>query len=432
MTFSEIIARKRDGRTLDREDINAFIEGVTSGNVGGEQAAAMLMAICLRGADGGETQALVEAMRDSGELWRVGEAVPEAVDKHSTGGVGDTVSLVFAPLVAACGVPVAMMAGAGLGHSQGTLDKLAAIPGFRTAADRQEALNLLESCGCCFAAQSERIAPADRILYALRDVTATVESLPLIVASIMSKKLAVGARTLILDVKWGSGAFRKTLPLAMELAEALTAVAEGAGVRVHTLVTDMNQPLGSHLGCANEVRAALAVLDGLGDARLRELTVELAVAALMLGGRSAGEAAGDVERSLSGGAAREAWEKLVQAHGGDPDPERLPRPLRLVEVRAEEAGFITALDSGALGWAAVALGAGRSRRDDQVDPAAGLVVHRRPGDEVRAGEPLATLEIGARAVDEQALARRIRHAFSLDEAPPKTDPLVAARLGVEF
>jgi len=425
----EIIARKRDGHTLDRDEIARFVQGVTDGSVTGEQAAAMLMAICLRGAGAAETLALVESMRDSGEVWRLGEAVPDAVDKHSTGGVGDTVSLVFAPLVSACGVPVAMMAGAGLGHSQGTLDKLAAIPGFRTAADRRQALELLDSCGCCFSAQSERLAPADRILYALRDVTATVPSLPLIVASIMSKKLALGLRNLVLDVKWGSGAFRKTLDEARKLALALTEVARDAGVRVRTLITDMNQPLGAHLGCANEVHAALAVLEGGGDPRLRDLTVELAVESLVLNGRGREAATEEVDRALADGAARRAWDRLVEAHGGNPDPERLPKPVKRVDVVSESAGFINRVDSEALGWIAVALGAGRRRRDERVDYAAGLVVHGRPGDPVGVGEPLVTLELGQRPADEGVLEERARRAFAFADEAPEPLPLVAERLG---
>ncbi|MCJ7442548.1 MAG: thymidine phosphorylase, partial [Thermoanaerobaculaceae bacterium] len=242
MNFVEIIAKKRDGLELSAAEIGAFVQGASNGHVGDEQLAAMLMAICIRGASAGETQVLVEAMRDSGSRWRVGESFPEAVDKHSTGGVGDTVSLVFAPLVASCGVPVVMMAGAGLGHTQGTLDKLAAIPGFRPAGNRARATELLAACGVCFAAQSDEIAPADKKLYLLRDLTGTVPSLPLVVASIMSKKLAVGANRLVLDVKCGSGAFFKSVQAARELATALVSVARGAGVEVRAMISDMSEP----------------------------------------------------------------------------------------------------------------------------------------------------------------------------------------------
>lgn len=430
MSFVETIARKRDGQALSRADVNAFITGLSDGSVGLEQAAALLMAFCLRGATAAERQYLVEAMRDSGEVWRLGEAVPTAVDKHSTGGVGDTVSLVLAPWLAACGIPVAMMAGAGLGHSQGTLDKLSALPGFRPAADREQALELLDSCGCCFAAQSQRIAPADRVLYALRDVTATVPSLPLIVASIMSKKLAVGAANLVLDVKWGRGAFRKSLEEARELAEALVAVAQEAGVRVRALITDMNQPLGRHLGCANEVRAALEILNGRGDFRLRAVTRELALESLILAAREPSEAGAELDRVLADGTALSAWNALVVAHGGNPDPDILPIPRRHVPVTAVSSGYLAAIDSESLGWAAVALGAGRRRLDDTIDLAAGLSVHCRVGDAVQVGQPLATLEIGQRPVDQDALQQRVRTAMTVTPEPPSPpQPLVVARLG---
>ena len=430
MSFVETIARKRDGQALSRADVAAFIAGLTDGSVGPEQAAAMLMALCLQGATATERQYLVEAMRDSGEVWRLGDAVPTAVDKHSTGGVGDTVSLIYAPWLAACGVPVAMMAGAGLGHSQGTLDKLSALSGFRPAAHREQALELLASCGCCFAAQNERIAPADRVLYALRDITATVPSLPLIVASIMSKKLAVGAANLVLDVKWGRGAFRKTLEEARELAEALVSVAQEAGVRVRALITDMNQPLGRQLGCANEVRAALEILNGRGDARLREVTWELALESLVLAGKQRAVAGADLDRVLADGSALRAWNALVTAHGGNPDPDLLPRPRRHVAVTAGASGYLAAVDAESLGWVAVALGAGRRRLADPIDLAAGLSVHCRIGDAVVEGQPLATLEVGERPVAEDALRNRVRGAMMVTPEPPRApQPLVAARLG---
>ena len=429
MNFVEVIAKKRDGSELSEAEVQAFVRGASTGQVPDEQLAAMLMAICIRGASRSETQRLVEAMRDSGVLWRTGESFPEAVDKHSTGGVGDTVSLVFAPLVAACGVPVAMMAGAGLGHTQGTLDKLAAIPGFRTAANRGEAFDRLGRCGAFFAAQSQEIAPADRKLYLLRDTTGTVPSLPLIVASIMSKKLAVGARRLVLDVKCGSGAFCKTLAEARDLAGALVAVGEGAGVEVAAAITDMSQPLGDRLGCANEVRAAVEVLGGGGDERLRRLTVELAVEALAMAGHQRADALAEVERRLADGSALARWGEIVRAHGGDPDAARLPRPRRTVTVPAPADGFVTGVDAEALGWVAVSLGAGRLRQGDQVDLAAGLQVHTRVGDRVEAGRPIATLEIGERPVDAEATAARVAAAIRIGETRPAPVPLVLGRVG---
>ena len=428
VNFVEIIARKRDGHALRRDEIDLFVRSAVSRTAGDEQLAAMLMAICIRGANQDETQQLTESMRDSGARWSLAESVPGVVDKHSTGGVADTVSLVFAPLVAACGLPVAMMAGAGLGHTQGTLDKLGAIPGFRTAATRAEALARLDACGVCFAQQSDEIAPADRRLYALRDVTATVPSLPLIVSSIMSKKLAVGPARLVLDVKAGSGAFCKTDAEAGELAKALVLVGKNAGIAVRALITDMEEPLGSRLGTACEVRAALDVLEGRPDGGLRDVSLALAVEALVLAGRDRDAAERDAAASLSSGRARAAWDRIVAAHGGDPDPEKLARARRHVIVTAARTGYVSSIRAEELGWIAVSLGAGRRRVGDEIDPAAGLVVHARIGSRIEGGAPLATLDIGARVVDADALADRTAGAFTLGDEAPAARPLVRARL----
>ncbi|MFH1178066.1 MAG: thymidine phosphorylase, partial [Acidobacteriota bacterium] len=405
-----------------------FVAGAAAGELGDEQLAALLMAICIRGASAAETEELVLAMRDSGACWRLAETFPDAVDKHSTGGVGDTVSLVFAPLVAACGPRVAMMAGAGLGHTQGTLDKLAAIPGFATAKTREAALGLLAGCRVCFAAQSNEIAPADRKLYALRDITGTVPSVPLIVASIMSKKLAVGAGQLVLDVKSGSGALFKTFAEAERLASGLLGAAAAGGARAVALISDMSEPLGDYLGCAGEVRAALEVLDGGGDARLRELTVELAAEALMMAGRSRTAALAELMGALASGAAREHWDRIVVAHGGDPDPRRLAHPASRMVVTAPRAGFIGAVAGEELGWIAVALGAGRRHNGDAVDFAAGLRVHARCGARVERSEPLVTLDLGLRPVEGAALAARAAAAFSIVDEAPARIPLLLGRL----
>jgi pyrimidine-nucleoside phosphorylase len=428
VNFVEVIAKKRDGFALDADEVAAFVAAAVNGGAGDEQLAALLMAICLRGASPEETQMLTEAMRDSGECWKLAETDTEIVDKHSTGGVGDTVSLVFAPLVAACGVPVAMMAGAGLGHTQGTLDKLDAIPGFAPARDRAEALSRLEDCGACIATQTDSIAPADRKLYALRDITATVPSVPLIVASIMSKKLAVGARRLILDVKSGSGAFCKTDAEAQALAEELVQVAATAGVAVHALITDMNQPLGDRLGCASEVRAALDVLNGSGSARLRELSIELAVEALLMAGRTEELARQELAGAIASGRARTRFDAIVRAHGGNPDPARLPRARRTVTVTSKRSGFVKRIDGEALGWIAVSLGAGRRRRGDTVDHSAGVAVHVHVGQRIEAATPLATLEIGGTALDIEIAAQRTSAAFEIADQSPTRRPLVVTRL----
>jgi pyrimidine-nucleoside phosphorylase len=429
LNFVEAIAKKRDGASLSREEIGRFVSGAVDGAVSGEQLAAMLMALCIRGANDEETRVLTEAMRDSGAHWSLADEVPGVIDKHSTGGVGDTVSLVFAPLVAATGLPVAMMAGAGLGHTQGTLDKLAAIPGFLPASDRVAALERLGACGVCFATQSEEIAPADRRLYALRDVTATVPSLPLIVASIMSKKLAVGPARLVLDVKAGSGAFCKTDEEATRLAEALVRVGREAGLSVRALVTDMDEPLGDRLGTASEVRAALDVLDGRGDSRLREVVLALATEALRLAGKDGAAARRELEDALASGRARDRWNEVVRAHGGDPDPNRLARARRRLTVTAATPGFVTAIDGETLGWIAVSLGAGRRRLGDTVDFAAGLTVQARIGDRVDGATPLATLEVGARRVDAEAVTARTAAAFTIGSHAPGSRPLIRAALG---
>ena len=403
MTFPEIIARKRDGESLTREEIALFVLGAGDGGLAAEQLAALLMAICIRGMTTEETGWLTQEMLHSGEMWALADAVPEAVDKHSTGGIGDTVSLIFAPLMAAVGVPVAMMAGRGLGHSQGTLDKLEAIPGFRVGWDRGGMLGLLERCGAAVVAQTDDIAPADRTLYALRDITATVPSLPLIVGSIMSKKLALGAGTLILDVKCGSGAFRKTLPEAQELAEALRSVARSAGVACEALITEMDQPLGPALGTACEVRQAIEIIEGRGSVPLREVTLRLAEEALILRGRDRASARADLVKALDDGSAAAAWEAFVRAHGGNPDPDLLAQPRRVVDVLAESSGRLTAVDGEDLGRAAVEVGAGRRRLDEVIDDGGGIEVLVRLGDPIEPGQPLARVLLGERPVDEVSI-----------------------------
>jgi pyrimidine-nucleoside phosphorylase len=424
MSFVEAIARKRDGGRLERDDVRDFVEGATRHNLPVEQLAAMLMAICCRGMSADETSWLTLDMLHSGEAWALKATRPEAIDKHSTGGVGDTVSLVLAPLLASVGVPVAMMAGRGLGHSQGTLDKLEAIPGFSCNHDRSGLDELLDSAGAAIIAQTEDIAPADRTLYALRDITATVPSLPLIVASIMSKKLALGAGTLVLDVKWGRGAFRETIAEAHELATALRQVARDSGVACEALITDMNQPLGAAIGTASEVRAAIEVLSGRGVSMLREVSIKLSEQAMVLRGIDAIDALSRLEASLDSGNALDYWNRMVVAHGGDPDPERLPRPERTHEIVACSSGFVAGIAADTLGRVAAAVGAGRSRRDEALAFGGGITVHVRLGDGVEQGQPLATLEIGERQVDVESLTHRIGSAFEVSETRPEALELV--------
>jgi len=424
MSFVEAITRKREGRPLEREDIRTFVRGATEHDLPVEQLAAMLMAICCRGMSTEETAWLTRDMLRSGEAWELGADRPEVVDKHSTGGVGDTVSLVLAPLLASVGVPVAMMAGRGLGHSQGTLDKLEAIPGFRCDHDRAGLDRLLDDAGAAIIAQTEDIAPADRTLYALRDVTATVPSLPLIVASIMSKKLALGAATLVLDVKWGRGAFRETVADAHELAVALRDVARSSDVACEALITDMNEPLGPALGTASEVRAAVEILAGDGDDRLRDVSLRLSQQAMVLRGTPADEALARLEDGLASGSAMERWNRMVVAHGGDPDPDRLPRPERSLEIPAASSGVVTGIAAAELGRVAGAVGAGRSRRDEPLAFGAGVTVLARIGDRVDEGQSVAVLELGDRKVDADSLAHRIASAFTIGSDPAPASPLV--------
>ncbi len=424
MSFVESIARKRDGGSLGRDEIARLVDGAVHGSLPTEQLAAMLMAICCRGLSADEIGWLTEEMLRSGDEWRLADDRPGVVDKHSTGGVGDTVSLALAPLLASVGVPVAMMAGRGLGHSQGTLDKLEAIPGFSVDRDRDEVLRLLDACGAAIFAQSRRVAPADRVLYALRDVTGTVPSQGLIVASIMSKKLAVGASSLVLDVKWGSGAFRPTVEAACGLASALRRVAREGGMRSEALLTDMNQPLGPALGTACEVRATLDLLEGGGDDRLLEVTLRLSEEAMVLAGAERTMARRRLEGALADGSALAAWRRFVTEHGGDPDPERLPQPVRRVPVVAREAGYVTSVAAAELGWIAGAAGAGRSHQDEPLAHGGGVEVHVRIGDRVGARDPLATLLVGERSVDEDDLAARIRGAFSVGPDPGEPPRLV--------
>lgn len=424
MSFVEAIARKRDGEPLLRDDVRAFVRGATDGDLPVEQLAAMLMAICCRGMTAEETGWLTRDMLRSGDAWELGRSRPDAVDKHSTGGVGDTVSLILAPLLASVGVPVAMMAGRGLGHSQGTLDKLEAIPGFSCDHDRAGLNRLLDRSAAAIIAQTDEIAPADRTLYALRDVTATVPSLPLIVASIMSKKLALGAATLVLDVKWGTGAFRETVAEAHELATALRAVARDSGVACEALITDMNQPLGPALGTASEVRAAIDILAGAGDPRLREVTLQLSERAMTLRGVDPTAARARLEKAIDDGAALAAWRAMVEAHGGDPDPDRLPKPVSTHEIRADRGGWVTAVAAAELGRVAAAVGAGRRRRDEPLAFGAGVTVNVRIGDRVEAGQPIAFLELGERPVDVATAAARVASAFAIGAEPVPPPQLV--------
>jgi pyrimidine-nucleoside phosphorylase/thymidine phosphorylase len=433
----EIIHAKRDGKAVAAADIAALVDGFTRGEVPEYQMAAFCMAVFFRGMSDAETGALTEAMLRSGDVLDLSDVPGAKVDKHSTGGVGDKVSLALAPLAAACGVKVPMISGRGLGHTGGTLDKLEAIPGFRVDLPVDRFRALVRDVGACLIGQTARLAPADRKLYALRDVTATVESIPLIAASIMSKKLAEGIDALVLDVKVGSGAFMKTVEDARALAWALAGIGRGMGKKVTALLTAMDQPLGRAVGNALEVAEAVELLRGGGPPDLREVTVELAAEMLVLGGaaETLPAARAQVLAAVADGRGLAKLEEIVEAQGGDPaavrDPGRLPRAPRTYDVAAPAAGRVRAIDAEAIGLAAVALGAGRARLDDRVDPAVGLVVHKKLGDAVERGEPLCTVHEGERSEARSRISARLAEAFRIGPEGPEPRPLVLARIAWE-
>ncbi|MDR3672975.1 MAG: thymidine phosphorylase [Holophaga sp.] len=406
MRMYDLIYTKKTGGRLSPEQIAFWVEGVTRGTVPDEQSAALLMAICWRGMDTRETVALTLAMRDSGLKEDLSSLPGVKVDKHSTGGVGDKTTLILGPIVAACGVPCAMLSGRGLGHTGGTVDKYAAIPGLRVELDPEAFRASLRATGFANSAQTADICPADRRLYGLRDVTATVESIPLITASVMCKKLAGGCDALVLDVKCGAGAFMKSREDARALAQAMVAVGQAQGLRVKALVTRMEEPLGWAIGNALEVMEAVEILKGRHASDLAQLSFRLAAEMLILGGGAGTlpEAQAQVASALASGRAMERFRTWVAFNGGDPraldDFSLLPGCRRTVVVRAETAGFVQAVDSRALGLLAMELGAGRSSQADPLDLGVGLRVQARVGQRVEAGQPLLTLYCNDREVDQ--------------------------------
>ncbi|MGB7926711.1 MAG: thymidine phosphorylase [Terriglobales bacterium] len=393
----DLIRKKRDRGALTPAEIGYLVEGYTQGSVPDYQMAAWLMAVVLRGMTRDETSALTDAMLHSGEVLDLSFLPVGKVDKHSTGGVGDKTSLVLAPLVAAGGLFVPMISGRGLGHTGGTLDKLESIPGFRVDLPVPEFYRVLKACGCSMIGQTEKVAPADRKLYALRDVTGTVESPYLICASIMSKKLAEGTDALVLDVKTGSGAFMKKEEDAVFLAELMVETGERMGEQIAALITDMNQPLGRMVGNALEVQECIEVLHGGGPADLRELCLELAAWMFYLGGATKTVAQGRqlAERILASGRAFERFRQMVELQGGDisviDDPTRLPSADHRVDVPSPNDGYVSAIDCEQVGTACVILGGGRERKEDSVDPSVGVEVHKKIGDKVAIGEALCTI-----------------------------------------
>lgn len=429
MRTYDIIYRKRMGQELTREEIRALVNGFVSGQVADYQMAAWAMAVCLRGMTPRETADLTMAMAESGDQIDLSAIHGRKVDKHSTGGVGDKVSLILVPLVAACGAPVAKMSGRGLGHTGGTIDKLEAIPGFRVELSPEAFIEQVNRIGCAVVGQSGDLVPADKKLYALRDVTATVDSIPLIASSIMAKKIAGGADGIVLDVKTGSGAFMHTLEDSFRLAEAMVAIGKQVGREVAALVSDMDQPLGYAVGNALEVAEAIETLRGFGPKGLEEVCLQLGAQMLRLAGAApdAAQARAMLTRALRAGRGLNKLIEMVEAQGGDASfirqPVKLPRARTVVPVAAPAAGYVTRIEALEVGVAAMMLGAGRETKESPIDLAVGIVLKKKVGDRVEAGETLAELHVNA----ENRLAeaqQRLLGAYRIGPEEPPERPLL--------
>ena len=423
---AELIQRKRDGGVLDDGEVAELVLGYARGEVPDYQMAAFCMAVYFRGLSSAETFALTDAMIRSGETIDLAGALGrKVVDKHSTGGVGDKTSIAVAPIVAACGVPFGKMSGRGLGHTGGTLDKLESIPGFRVELSVEEFVDQVRDIGVAIVGQTADLVPADKRLYALRDVTATVDNLSLIAASIMSKKIAAGADAIVLDVKVGNGAFMKSVSDAQALAEAMIELGRRTGREVVCLLTDMDQPLGQAVGNALEVREALATLRGQGPPDFHELVLDAVARLLALSDLGVDEPEGRsrAEAAIADGSAAAAYERWIRAQGGDPTEDALPVAPVVREVPAPRHGHVAELGAVAVGLAALRLGAGRQTKDDAVDHAVGIRCLRKRGDAVERGEPLA--EVHARdEASAEAAATEVLAAYRLDDTPPHVRPLL--------
>jgi len=433
----DVIRRKRDGHELSRAEIAYVVRGYTRGEIPDYQVSAWLMATFSHGLTRAETAALTDSMLHSGKILDLSEFAAAKVDKHSTGGVGDNTSLILAPLAAAGGLIVPMISGRSLGHTGGTLDKLESIPGLRVDLSLARFRKVLRACGCSMIGQTPEIAPADRKMYSLRDVTGTVESPYLICASIMSKKLAEGLDALVLDVKTGSGSFMKTEKDAECLAELLVETSQRMGKKTVALITDMDQPLGLRVGNSLEVAECADVLHGRGPADLRELSLELAAWMFHLGGRATTIPEGRdlADRMIRSGQALETFCKMVSLQGGDPaaieDPRRLPRAKHRSAVNSVQSGYVSAIQCEDIGTACVVLGGGRETKEDRIDPAVGIVLHKKVGDRVSAGEPLCTLHYNSASRASRA-KRLIERSFRFADAPPPARPLIHRVVKADF
>jgi len=428
---AELIHRKRDGEELSADEISELVLGYVRGEVPDYQMAAFCMAVYFRGLSPAETFALTDAMIRSGETIDLGAALGrKVVDKHSTGGVGDKTSLSVGPIVAACGVPLGKMSGRGLGHTRGTLDKLESIPGFRTELTLDEYVAQVREVGVAIIGQTGDLVPADKLLYGLRDVTATVDQRSLIASSIMSKKLAGGAQAIVLDVKVGNGAFMHTIESARELAETMIEIGENAGREVVCLLTDMDQPLGAAVGNALEVREALDMVRGHGPADFTELVLDACAKLLALSDLGIGEAEGRrrAETAVADGSAEATWRRWIEAQGGTADESALPTAPVIHELVAPVAGYVDSLRAIDVGNAAVHLGAGRRTKEDQIDHSVGIVVRAKRGDRVEAGQTLA--EIHARTEDEARFgAGEVLAAYVISDVAPAERPVLLEVVG---
>ncbi len=428
MRAVDIIRKKRDRETLSEEEIEFFVKGYVEGTIPDYQAAALLMAIFLNGMTDGEAFVLTRTMMHSGKVFDFSSISASKVDKHSTGGVGDKISLPLAPLVAANGVIVPMISGRALGHTGGTLDKLESIPGYKTDLSPEEFEKALKTVGVAIIGQTEDIVPADRKMYALRDVTATVESIPLISASIMSKKLAEGIDGLVLDVKTGTGAFMRKYEDAKKLAETMVAIGKSFGKKVYALLTDMNQPLGRAIGNANEVRESVDVLLGKGPEDVTNLTIELGAYMLFIGNvaESIEDGKNLIKKAIEDGRGYEKWCEMVRNQGGDPDAilkEDFTKTKYVEEIKAEKGGFLSIIDTFKIGVAASILGAGRAKKEDKIDHKVGLYMHKKHGEKIEEKDVI----FEVRGNDSEKMKEAIKwlkESFIIVEAKPEARPLV--------
>ncbi len=429
MRMYDLIVKKRSGYELTHEEINYLIHGYTNDNIPDYQVAAFLMAVFFHGLTPRETSDLTMAMVNSGDMVDLSSIAGIKVDKHSTGGVGDKTTLILAPLVAAAGVPVAKMSGRGLGHTGGTIDKLESIPGFKASVSTNKFLKQVKDIKVAVAAQTGHLAPADKKLYALRDVTATVDSIPLIASSVMSKKIASGADAIVLDVKVGSGAFMRTLADARALARSMVEIGRAVGRKTTAVITNMDQPLGNTVGNALEVREAIKTLNGKGPQDLHYLCLELGSRMLLAGGviTSSDDASGLLQNLLTSGKAMEKFTEMVRFQGGDitvlSNLNNLPRANNFYPVKSPESGYISAIDAESVGRSAMLLGAGRHAKEDFIDPAVGIVLEKKLGDNVHKGETLAHLHVNDTKMLPEA-EKLLTMSYKFSAQSPEKIPLI--------